>query len=119
MPMTRSGRFAPSAIFAMGMADVLDAKMPWDGITCVRKETQPGGWRNPIQACDEGRARRTSSISLSTRCLTLSSSNTASMTMSAPAKCFFQLWMLSCSGMRRDDVSQYSWFVMRFFFSLP
>mmetsp|Transcript_31685 Transcript_31685/g.53457 ORF Transcript_31685/g.53457 Transcript_31685/m.53457 type:complete len:285 (+) Transcript_31685:1211-2065(+) len=77
----------------MGMAEVLEAKMAWGG--------------------------RTASISWSTRCFTLSSSKTASMTKSAPAKCFFHAAMSSWRGIRRELVSQNSWLVMRLFFSLP
>mmetsp|Transcript_78639 Transcript_78639/g.225242 ORF Transcript_78639/g.225242 Transcript_78639/m.225242 type:complete len:331 (+) Transcript_78639:42-1034(+) len=62
MPTTFSGRLEPLAISPIGIADVLVAKMACSG--------------------------RCSSTAAMTLCLRLRSSNTASMTMSTPLKCF-------------------------------
>mmetsp|Transcript_27649 Transcript_27649/g.60952 ORF Transcript_27649/g.60952 Transcript_27649/m.60952 type:complete len:206 (+) Transcript_27649:882-1499(+) len=91
MPITRSGRLAPLAISEIGMAEVLLAKMQWAGVTA--------------------------SISCTTLCFTLMSSNTASITMSAWEKCFFQDASPSCRGTTRAVVVANSNGVMRFLFS--
>mmetsp|Transcript_7871 Transcript_7871/g.26788 ORF Transcript_7871/g.26788 Transcript_7871/m.26788 type:complete len:202 (-) Transcript_7871:447-1052(-) len=92
MPTTFSGRRLPRAMSAIGMAEVLDATTHVSGMM--------------------------GSICSRTRCLTPSSSNTASMTMSARAKCLFQdPSMPSWRPWTLDVATLKSWLVMRRFLS--
>mmetsp|Transcript_25619 Transcript_25619/g.35235 ORF Transcript_25619/g.35235 Transcript_25619/m.35235 type:complete len:330 (+) Transcript_25619:1300-2289(+) len=87
MPTKFSGRDDALAISPIGRAEVLVAKMQWSGVTA--------------------------SMSLTTLCLRSMSSKTASMTMSAAEKCFFQEAVSSDRGITDESALALSCIDMR------